>query len=96
VIPIVVGDVREREIPNVGIVEFEDLETGARRRFDTSSRWVREGWGDVAAERAATRDRHFRRARIEPLVLETGEDPIPPLRAYFTRREALRSGRRGT
>ena len=96
VIPIVVGDVRERELPNVGIVELEDLETGALRRFDTSSRWVREGWSEVAAERAASRDRRFRRARIEPLVLETGEDPIPPLRAYFTRREALRSGRRGT
>jgi uncharacterized protein (DUF58 family) len=95
VIPIVVGDVRERELPNVGIVEFEDLETGARRLFDTSSRWVREGWSEVAAERAQMRDRHFRRARIEPLVLETGEDPIPPLRAYFTRREAMRSGRRG-
>ncbi|MFM7261123.1 MAG: DUF58 domain-containing protein [bacterium] len=96
VIPIVVGDIRERELPNVGIVELEDLETGELRRFDTSSRWVREGWSEVAAERAASRDRRFRRARIEPLVLETGEDPIPPLRAYFTRREALRSGRRTT
>ena len=95
VIPIVVGDVRERELPNVGIIELEDLETRARRFFDTSSRWVREGWSEVAAERAEARDRHFRRARIEPLVLETGEDPIPPLRAYFTRREAMRSGRRG-
>lgn len=95
VIPIVVGDVRERELPNVGIIELEDLETRARRFFDTSSRWVREGWNEVAAERAEARDRHFRRARIEPLVLETGEDPIPPLRAYFTRREAMRSGRRG-
>ena len=95
VIPIVVGDVRERELPNVGIIELEDLETRSRRFFDTSSRWVREGWSEVAAERAEARDRHFRRARIEPLVLETGEDPIPPLRAYFTRREAMRSGRRG-
>jgi uncharacterized protein (DUF58 family) len=95
VIPIVVGDVRERELPNVGIIELEDLETRARRFFDTSSHWVREGWSEVAAERAEARDRHFRRARIEPLVLETGEDPIPPLRAYFTRREAMRSGRRG-
>ena len=95
VIPIVVGDVRERELPNVGIIELEDLETRSRRFFDTSSRWVREGWSEVAAERAEARDRHFRRARIEPLVLETGEDPMPPLRAYFTRREAMRSGRRG-
>jgi uncharacterized protein (DUF58 family) len=96
VIPIIVGDLRERELPDVGIVDLEDLETGAVRRFDTSSRWVREGWTEVADERRALRQRHFRRARLEPLSLETGEDPIPPLRAYFTRREAMRAGRRNT
>ncbi len=95
VIPIVVSDRRERELPDVGIVEFEDLETGALRRFDTSSRWVREGWAEVADERRAFEQRHFRGARMEPLYLETGKDPIPALRAYFNRRESQRSGRRG-
>lgn len=87
VIPVVVSDARERELPSVGIVELEDLETGARRAFDTSSRWVREGWADVAEERRELRRRAFRRARIEPLELETGEDFFPPLRAYLARRE---------
>jgi uncharacterized protein (DUF58 family) len=92
VVPIVVGDIRERELPDVGIIELEDLETGARRMIDTSSRWVREGWSEIAAERALTRDRLFRKARVDPLVLETGSDFIAPLRAYFARRE-LRRGR---
>ncbi len=92
VVPIVVGDIRERELPDVGIIELEDLETGARRMIDTSSRWVREGWSEIAAERVLTRDRLFRKARVDPLVLETGSDFIAPLRAYFARRE-LRRGR---
>jgi uncharacterized protein (DUF58 family) len=91
VVPIIVSDIRERELPDVGIIEMEDLETGARRLFDTSSRWVREGWQEVATERAAARDRLFRKARVEPLVLETGADFIAPLRAHFARREARRS-----
>ena len=91
VIPIIVGDRRERELPDVGIVDLEDLETGEVVAFDTGSRWVREGWSEVADERAAVRDRLFRKAKAEPLVLETGADFVGPLRAYFNRREARRS-----
>lgn len=91
VIPIVVADARERELPDVGIVDLEDLETGEVVAFDTASRWVREGWSEVAAERDETRDRMFRKAKAEPLVLETGADFLDRLRAYFLRRDRGRS-----
>jgi uncharacterized protein (DUF58 family) len=90
-IPIVVSDPFERTIPDVGIVELEDLETGVRRVFDTSSRWVREAWREIADDRIVSRDRLFRRARVEPLALETGTDFIAPLRSYFARRESRRA-----
>ncbi|MEY2716018.1 MAG: hypothetical protein RIT24_2361 [Planctomycetota bacterium] len=91
VIPIIVGDARERELPDVGIIDLVDLETGELRAYDTGSRWVREGWSEVAAERATARDRLFRKAKAEPLVIETGTDFLVPLRAYFQRREARRT-----
>jgi uncharacterized protein (DUF58 family) len=91
VIPIVVEDARERELPDVGIVDLEDLETGETVAFDTSSRWVREGWREVADERAQARERLFRRAKAEPLVLETGVEFIERLRTYFLRRDRGRS-----
>lgn len=91
VIPIIVTDARERELPDVGILDLEDLETGEVRAYDSSSRWVREGWAEVAEDRAQTRDRLFRKAKTEPLLLETGVDFLAPLRAYFSRREARRS-----
>lgn len=91
VIPIIVTDARERELPDVGIIDLEDLETGEVRAYDTSSRWVREGWAEVAEDRAQARDQLFRKAKTEPLLLETGVDFLAPLRAYFSRREARRS-----
>lgn len=91
VIPIIVTDARERELPDVGIIDLEDLETGEVRAYDSSSRWVREGWAEAAEDRAQTRDRLFRKAKTEPLLLETGVDFLAPLRAYFSRREARRS-----
>ncbi len=91
VIPIVVADARERELPDVGIIDLEDLETGEVVAFDTASRWVREGWSEVAAERNEARDRLFRKAKAEPLVLETGADFLDRLRAYFLRRDRGRT-----
>ena len=90
VIPIIVGDPRERELPDVGIVELEDLETGELAAFDTGSRWVREGWTEVAEERRETRERAFRRAKLESVELVAGEDFFTPLRNHFVRREARR------
>jgi hypothetical protein len=58
--------------------------------FDTSSRAVRDAWKSSARERAAARDRMLRRSRTEPLVLETGSDFAPLLRAYFAQRESRR------
>ncbi|MEY3027685.1 MAG: hypothetical protein RL136_1804 [Planctomycetota bacterium] len=91
ILPIVVGDACERELPDVGILEFEDLESGRLVAFDTSSRWIREGWSEVAAERTASRARSFRRAGAEPLTVETGRDFIAPLRAYLERQEARKA-----
>jgi uncharacterized protein (DUF58 family) len=91
VIPIVVADARECELPDVGIIDLEDLETGEVVAFDTASRWVREGWSEVAAERNEARERLFRKAKAEPLVLETGADFLDRLRAYFLRRDRGRT-----
>src|SRR5947209_224911 len=39
-----VGDPREDELPNVGLLEVEDAETGKRRLLDTGSRAVRAAY----------------------------------------------------
>lgn len=90
VIPITIGDQREYELPDVGLVEFEDLETGRRRWVDTRSRAVRGRYAAFARERTARRTSALRRMRMESIDLETGRDFVEPLTAYFRRREARR------
>ena len=48
-----VFDERDRELPNVGIVEVEDSETGRREWLDTSSRAVRRFWAENYDERTS-------------------------------------------
>ena len=91
IVPVTVTDPREDELVDVGVMWAEDLETGEVVAFDTASRWVREGWSEVAAERNEARERLFRKAKAEPLVLETGADFLDRLRAYFLRRDRGRT-----
>jgi uncharacterized protein (DUF58 family) len=91
VIPIVVRDRREEELPAVGFVHLRDLESGRTTLVDTFDRRVRERYRDAAAGRRAAVLRAFQRMRIEPIELETGAVFADALHAYFRRREARRS-----
>ncbi len=91
VIPVVVRDRREHELPPIGLVDFVDEETGERICVDLSSRAVRERFASVAAAEEALLAETFRRLRAEAVTLETGGDFVEPLTAFFRRREARRS-----
>ncbi|MDZ4831340.1 MAG: DUF58 domain-containing protein [Phycisphaerae bacterium] len=91
VIPIRIGDAREDDLPNVGFVEFDDLESGRRFTLDTSSRAVRERYASFARDRNERRITAFRRMRIEPIDLTTGHDFVEPLTTYFHHRESRRA-----
>lgn len=90
IIPIVVGDRREKEMPNVGIVELCDAETGETVVFDTTSRRHRELYAQQARRDIESRDRTFRELKIDPIYINTGEEMIDPLRRFFHKREARR------
>jgi uncharacterized protein (DUF58 family) len=87
VIPVVISDEREESLPAIGIVELEDAETGRRVVVDTGRRSIRRRFEGYARERSSTRTRSFRRMRLEPIEVRTGESFIEPLTAYFRKRE---------
>jgi len=90
IIPIIVGDQRETEMPNVGIVELRDSETGEIVVFDTTSRRHRELYKKHASLEAENRERLFRKLKMDPIYINTGEDMVDPLRRFFHKREARR------
>lgn len=90
IIPIVVSDPREATLPNVGLVRLQDAESGEVVLLDTSSRRNRERYSQLYAEQRRARDEMFRRLRLTPIHIITGQDIVEPLRRYFHSRE-LRS-----
>ncbi|MCP4081097.1 MAG: DUF58 domain-containing protein [Planctomycetaceae bacterium] len=87
IIPIVITDPRELEIPNIGLVRLQDSETGEVVMFDTASRKNRKRFQQFGLRQAEARDAMFRRLKMEPVHLVTGQDLVDPLRRYFNKRE---------
>jgi len=88
IIPVVISDPREGEMPNVGLVRLQDEETGEVITLDTASAGNRSLFTKLYQQQSAARDGMFRRQRLEPLHLETGRDLVDPLRRYFHQRES--------
>jgi uncharacterized protein (DUF58 family) len=89
-IPIVVEDRREREIPDIGLVELTDAERGDRLVVDTSDPRVRRRFASLANARRELQVDAFRRLGTDPIRIETGGNFVDPIAAYFRRREGRR------
>ena len=79
-------DKRDRELPDVGIIEMEDSETGAREWIDTSSRRVREFWSRGYEERTATMLKLLTHNRVDVAEVATDGDYVVELIKMFKRR----------
>ena len=79
-------DKRDRELPDVGIIEMEDSETGAREWIDTSSRRVREFWSRGYEERTATILKLLTHNRVDVAEVATDGDYVVELIKMFKRR----------
>jgi uncharacterized protein (DUF58 family) len=90
IIPIVVDDQIEREVPNVGLLELRDAETGETVLFDTTSRRQRVAYAEFANRQRDDRERLFRELNMDPIYIHTGQDMIDPLRRFFHKRETRR------
>ena len=89
----IVSDPREQELPNVGLVELQDPETGELLLVDTGSRRVRESFAVTAARDRDALLTTLRRCGVDTLDLSTDRAYIDDVRRLFHRRQQ-RGGRR--
>ena len=86
VIAVIVDDAAERTLPNVGLVDLRDAETGEVMTVDTSSKAFRDALEREVKVRALKRESELRKAGVDRILVSTNEDFVAPLAAYFRRR----------
>lgn len=83
---IMIYDPRELEIPNVGLLEAVDAETGEVIWVDTASAAVRKGYSAWWNETQITLNNTFAKAKVDCVRVATNEDYVKPLIKLFKRR----------
>ena len=85
-----VFDPAESKLPNVGLVELEDPESGALVLVDTSSASVRRRFSEKAEAERSELAHFFARNGIDTLPVSTDRAYIDEIRALFKRRARKR------
>ncbi|MDH5676718.1 MAG: DUF58 domain-containing protein [Myxococcales bacterium] len=86
-IPIQIADRREEELPDLGWVLAEDLETGEIIEVDTSSAAVRESYARNVARQRAMRQQLFARLKLDHLTIHTDRSYVKPITDLFRLRQ---------
>lgn len=85
-----ISDPCELEIPNVGLVELQDPETGELLLVDTSSAKIRREFRERARREERELTRFFKRSGMDTIELSTDKPYIDEVRALFHRRARKR------
>ena len=93
VVPIVLWEPLQGILPNVGLLEAEDPETGERMLVDTGSRRVRNEYKRLFDASVARREKTFAQLQVETIQMGADDDFVKPLVRFFERRAARASGR---
>ncbi len=87
VVAVLISDPREFELPDVGLVDLRDAETGRTRVIDTSSLAVRQEFSRLARERVQSLERDLRSAGIDLVRVDAAGSCVDPLVRFFHMRE---------
>ncbi len=85
-IAVVLQDPRERELPDVGLVEVEDAETGREMLVDTSDREFRYLFRQLNDKAEERRDQLFRSVGLDRVDIHTEASYADALMRFFRKR----------
>jgi len=82
----VVQDQLEFELPNLGLIDLQDSETGEIFTVDTSSPIVQRDFKEVAMQEKLKRDQKLKKSQVARVDLQANSDYVNPLVKYFRSR----------
>jgi uncharacterized protein (DUF58 family) len=85
-VAVVISDPFEQLLPDIGLVDLHDSETGEIVTVDTSSSVLRKEYREHMVRLRERRDRELRKARVERIDVSTDGDFVAPLIDFFKRR----------
>ena len=88
-IAIKLWDVREQELPDIGLIELEDEETGEQVLVDTRDAKFRKKYREAVESRNKELSGAMKRLEIDLIEISTAQDWIQPVLKFFSMRAGL-------
>ena len=89
-IAITLQDRREVELPDVGLIELEDAESGERVVIDTRAAEARHLYTELNRRADTERQQVFRANQVDSIHIRTDESYVKPLIQFFRQRTTRR------
>ena len=89
VVNLIFSDIFEKEIPPLGLVDIEDIETGEQKTIDFSSPVFQKEFKNTLKEKTKTRKRQFAKSRSEQIFIDCQKDIYKPLIHFFQKKQKL-------
>jgi uncharacterized protein (DUF58 family) len=86
VVGIKIYDKMDMELPNAGMLQVQDAETGKTKWIDSSSAFVRQGYQEEFFRVTAYSTQVFKKAGSDLLHIRTGDDYVRVLQRFFLSR----------
>ena len=86
VISLIFSDAFERDIPYIGLVDMEDMETGKQCTVDFSSPFFQKKLKDFFQQRSKQRKKQLIKSQCEQILIDCQKDIYRPLISFFHKR----------
>ena len=86
VINLIISDIFEKNIPSLGLVDVEDVETGDLKTIDFSSYFFQKSLKQSLKEKMAHRDKQFVNSQSDKIFIHCEKDIYQPLMDFFRKR----------
>jgi uncharacterized protein (DUF58 family) len=86
VVAVRIADAREQEMPDVGLVALEDMESGEQVLLDTSDGTIRSRYKEIAREEDDRVLSQLKKCHARTITLMSGDPSLIPLRRFFSPR----------
>ena len=86
-ISVKINDLREKELPKVGLIQMKDAETDQLKWIDTNNDSIRHDYAKHYAQSNKRINEIFKSCAMDSIDLYTGEDYVKPLINFFKKRK---------
>lgn len=87
IIAIMVTDEREKKLPDIGLIELEDIETGEQILIDTSKNDFRNQYEGLVERKYNKTINQFKQSRVDLITFLSGQEYVKKLNSFFELRK---------